>query len=309
MSDYYCFITGDKGFIGEHLVAELRAHDIDVSGWDIENGDLRKAHVVEAMFETMLRAASYLNKQPVLVHLAAQVGREFGERDVGYTVEENALMTARIARMCAEHQVKIAYASTSEVYGDRGRIMCYEDTPLTAVPHNLYGLTKRWGEEVCDLYLPPEDVVKFRFSMPYGTGVVPGRGRAALPNMIWQAQNRMEIPCHTGAERSWCWVGDTVRAVRMVLDSGESGAFNVGRDDDARQMHEIAERACEITGAPKSLIKLIDAPRNQTVVKRLATAKIEKLGWRPEVEINEGMELVLNWVKRFDKHGQEISVG
>jgi UDP-glucuronate decarboxylase len=216
-------------------------------------------------------------------------------------------MTATVAKACADAGVRLMYASTSEVYGDQGESLCQEDAGPFDLPHNIYGLSKRWGEEVCRLYMPEDQLTIMRFSMPYGTGVAPGRGRAALPNILWQAHTRQSIPIHRGAERSWCWVGDTVTAVVMLLEDNHAGAWNIGRDDDARLLRHLAEVACDMTGAPYDLIRDVDPPAAQTVVKRLSTAKLYRLGWRPTVDIDEGMVRILEWVRQFDRDGQYIS--
>lgn len=289
-------ITGGAGFIGQHLISEL--DHCNILSLDRQHGD--------NLLEPGLLAKWMKWKPDVVVHLAAQVGRLFGEDDIRNSVQSNAEMTATVAKVCADHDVRVMYASTSEVYGDQGEAICDEDEGPFGLPHNVYGLSKRWGEEVCRLYLPPEQLTVMRFSMPYGTGVKPGRGRAALPNILWQAQTRQPIPIHRGAERSWCWVGDTVRAIRMLLDGGHAGAWNIGRDDDPRPLRSLAEAACDLTGAPRTLIRDVDPPKAQTVVKRLSTRKLMALGWTPTVEIDEGMERVLQWVKQFDRNGNEL---
>jgi len=65
----------------------------------------------------------------------------------------------------------------------------------------------------------------------------------------------------------------------------------------------VAGIACELTDAPYSLIKEIRAPSNQTVVKRLSTKRIRRLGWAPEVELEEGMERTLEWVRTLGDDG------
>ena len=52
-----------------------------------------------------------------------------------------------------------------------------------------------------------------------------------------------------------------------------------------------------MTGAPNSIIEVVDPPGRQTVVKRLSTDKLRSLGWEPEVELDEGMERTLDWIK------------
>jgi nucleoside-diphosphate-sugar epimerase len=160
----------------------------------------------------------------------------------------------------------------------------------------MYGLSKRWGEESCRLYAP-DGLIVLRLSMPYGPGLPAGFGRAAIINMLWQALNRKPIPVHIGAERSWCWVGDTVRAIKLIIEDSTHGAYNVGRDDAPVSMFQVARIACELTGAPFELIEMVKAPERQTVVKRLSTDKIRELGWTPEVDLLEGMERTLVWVE------------
>jgi UDP-glucose 4-epimerase len=291
-------VTGHKGFIGAHLSAELRNNGHQVEGIDyalVPSDDLRIPGVAAAAIER--------HDPEIVVHLAAKVGRLFGEDNPADTITDNAGMTALVAKATAAHGARLVYASTSEVYGDQGSALCDEYDGPFGLPHNIYGLSKRWGEDVAVLYAP-QDLVILRFSMPYGPGLPAGRGRAAIINMLWQALRREPIPVHAGAERSWCYIEDTARAARLAIERGK-GAYNVGRDDDDVPMHGIARLACVITGVPdqERLIELIEAPPNQTVVKRLATTRIRSLGWEPEVDLVEGMERTLEWVKLLDEDG------
>jgi nucleoside-diphosphate-sugar epimerase len=291
-------VTGHKGFIGTHLTNELLSQGYDVIGFDREQGDLREPGV----FWHFLRNA--LRDEPIdyVIHLAAKVGRLFGEDNVSETITDNAGMTALIAQACGEWDVKLAYASTSEIYGDLGERMAFE-RGIKRLPHNIYGLSKRWGEEVAELYAP-QGLVAFRFSMPYGPGLPAGVGRAAMINFLNDALERQPLTVHKGAERSWCWVGDTARGARMILEHSIASkpwkgvdAWNIGRDDIAIPMRTVAEMACAMTGAPYSLIQDVDPPGRQTVVKRLGMQKLHNLGWEPQVELAEGMERTLAWIK------------
>lgn len=295
-------ITGSAGFIGSHLSTELENHGHQVIGLDLKLSrvhDLRFADLVERNFDDHSDA-------DLCVHLAAKVGRLFGEDDPMETVTDNVGMTALVAKACGDRGIRLAYASTSEVYGDNGELLCDEVEGPFSLPHNLYGISKFFGEDVCRHYAP-KDLTIFRFSMPYGPGLPAGRGRAAIINMLHQAHHRKPIPVHRGAERSWCWVGDTVRAARMVLEQTQGGAFNVGRDDAAVTMEEVAITACRIADAPTTLIKLVDPPAMQTVVKRLATQRIRDLGWEPRVDLLEGMSRTFGWVVDLDADGSVVA--
>jgi nucleoside-diphosphate-sugar epimerase len=123
--------------------------------------------------------------------------------------------------------------------------------------------------------------------------------------MLWQAYHRLPITVHQGSERSWCWVGDTVKALRMIIENPSSGVYNIGRDDDPRSMLEIAQRACQLSNVSEDLIQLVPAPAMQTVIKRLSTDRIRSLGWEPTVELEEGIKIVYEWIKKFDINSVE----
>jgi nucleoside-diphosphate-sugar epimerase len=291
-------VTGGSGFLGQHICHELEQHGHQVVVLDIQVSrfhDLRFPEIVRLRFSEHADA-------DCCIHLAAKVGRLFGEDDPMETIVDNVGMTALVAQACGQHKIRMAYASTSEVYGDNGSSLCDEYDGPFRLPHNVYGISKHFGERLCEHYAP-RDLTIFRFSMPYGPGLPAGRGRAAIVNMLHQALHRRQIAVHQGSERSWCYVTDTVRAVRLCLTEAVPGTFNVGRDDAAVSMATVARIACELTGASLSLIEEIPAPPMQTVVKRLSTRRLSALRWQPEVELTEGMRRTLEWVKTLDEEG------
>ncbi len=279
-------VTGSSGFVGTHLCTVLEPSRHDFFGFDRQTGLTIPDHLEETLFDY---------EPDLVIHLAAKVGREFGEDDVNETVAQNAGNTAYVAKLCGEIGIRLAYTSTSEVYGDNGENACDELTGPFALPHNTYGLSKKWGEDACRLYAP-EGLLIWRLSMPYGPGLPPGRGRAAMVNFLYNALHGRPILVHKNSERSWCWIGDTVHAMLLTLTT-DGGTFNIGRDDNAHSMLAIAEMACWLTGASDSLIEEIDPPERQTVVKRLSTEKIRSLGWKPEMSLQDGMVNTLAWVK------------
>jgi nucleoside-diphosphate-sugar epimerase len=128
-----------------------------------------------------------------------------------------------------------------------------------------------------------------------------------MDNFLWHAHHRMPIIVHQGAVRSWCHVTDTVRGLRYILEDADRTpdyeAWNVGRADVPLSMHALAVKACELTGCPLNLIKLVDPPAMQTVVKNLNCDRLAMLGWKPQVDLDEGIEGVLEWVRNFDAEG------
>ena len=283
-------VTGVGGFIGSYLVPELEAAGYRVDGIDRDEADLD----VPGDFADVVSRKEY----DIVVHLAAKTSRLLCEEYPVAAIRDNVTATTFVARECGKRGIKLVYASTSEVYGHQGDVWLTEASPT--VPTGIYALTKLWGEQVVKLYVP--DALIMRLSMPYGPFQAPagfspvGKGRAAIVNFLYQALHRQLIPVHIGAERSLCYVTDTVLAIRMLLEQGRTGIWNVGRDDATVPMRELAQVACTLTGAPLSLIQDVPAPERQVVVKRLSMQKLLFIGWRPTVGTHEGMKKVLAWV-------------
>lgn len=292
-------ITGAAGFIGTYLSKELRIAGHDVVGVDRKDGDLIRPGVADWLVKS--------HRPDVLVHLAAKVGRLFGEEDSRMTVETNVVATIHVAQACAEHGVQLVYGSTSEAFGDNGK-RSVDEREHGVLPHNLYGLSKRWGEEAARLYTRVRPSVKdslqiLRMSMPYGPGLPAGRGRAAVLTFLWQARQRECMTVHRGGRRCLCWIGDLTSGIRMIIEDGGQGVWTVGRDDNETLMLDVAETACSIAGIPSGLIQEVDPPQNQTVIKRLNVGRLKSLGWKPRVSLLEGMTRTYEMIKLYDKDG------
>jgi nucleoside-diphosphate-sugar epimerase len=274
-------VTGASGFVGRALVDELRHGDgaYEVRALGRGDGDLAEAGTANAaLAET---------KPDLVVHGAARIGVVRCEDEPELTLRSNVLATALLARAAAAHGARVAYISTSDVYG--AAAVADEETP--PAPESLYAHTKLWGEQAAALYAP-EGLTVLRLANPYGPGVDAGQGKGALSTMLRQADARERIPVFRGEARTWCWIGDVVRAVRLVLESSEKGTFNVGSDGEAVGLADVARLACVLTGAPQELIEEVEPPPGR-VMTRISIERLRGLGWRPEVSLDDGMRRLL----------------
>lgn len=278
-------VTGASGFVGRALVEELRHADAayDVHPLTRPDGDLADEGVAEAAVAELA--------PDVIVHSAARIGVVRCEEAPELAVRSNVLATALVARAAAAHGARLAYVSTSDVYGSAAA--AGEETP--SAPESLYALTKLWGEQAAALYAPAGLTI-LRLANPYGPGVDAGEAKGAVPTMLRQADAGEPIPVFRGEARAFCWIGDVVRAIRLVLESGEEGTFNIGWDGELVALADVARVACELTGAPPELIEEVEPPPGR-VTTRIATERIRALGWRPEVSLDEGMRMLLDAIR------------
>ena len=274
-------VTGASGFVGRALVEELRHADAayEVHPLGREEGDLSQDGVADGLVAGA--------RPDVIVHGAARIGVVRCEDQAELAVRSNVLATALVARAAAAHGARLVYLSTSDVYGSA--VAADEET--RPAPESLYALTKLWGEQAAALYAP-NGLAVLRLANPYGPGVDAGQTKGAVPSMLRQADAREPIPVFRGEARTFCWIGDVVRAIRLVVEAGAGGTFNVGSDGEAVSLADVARVACELTGAPHELIEEVEPPPGR-VMTRIATERIRALGWRPEVPLDEGMRQLL----------------
>ena len=138
----------------------------------------------------------------------------------------------------------------------------------------------------------PDGLTVLRLANPYGPGLETGQAKGAVSTMLRQADAREPIPVFRGEARSFCWIGDIVRAIRLVLEADGTGTFNIGWDGEMVALADVARVACDLTGAPQELIEEVEPPPGR-VMTSIATERIRALGWRPEVSLDEGMRRVL----------------
>jgi len=274
-------VTGASGFVGRALVEELRhgARAYEVHPVERDAGDLAD----DGVAERAIAAA----RPDVVVHAAARIGVVRCDDEPLLSLRSNVFATMRVGRACAAHGARLAYVSTADVYG----VAAVADEETPTAPESLYALTKRWGEQASELYAP-DGLVVLRLANPYGPGLEPGQGKGALPSMLWQAENRERIPAYRGEMRTWCWIGDVARAIRLVLEAGEDGIFNVGSDADPIPMTDAARIACDITGAPHDLIDEVEPPPGR-VAPTISVERLRALGWRAEVGLEDGLRMLL----------------
>jgi nucleoside-diphosphate-sugar epimerase len=201
----------------------------------------------------------------VVIHLAAVMPGD--ER-----VEQNAPITDLVATACSDRDVPLFHGSTTAVYSD--------ETP--------YADSKRASEDAAG-----ESTI-LRFHYPYG----PEQRRGAIPTMLRQALAGEPVVAYCGWARSFCFARDAADAVAILVEHGERGDWDVGRDDDLRLLEEVAALACTAADADVSLVELADPPEGYApVIESLDTDRLRSLGWRPEVALEDGIRSTLHWLR------------
>lgn len=279
-------ITGARGFVGSHLTRELREFGYEVIPSDIQDSDLAVAERGERLIRE--------HRPDYVAHLAARYGRLLCRDEPHRAVADNTASTTEIAAVCAELDIPVLYASSSEVYGDHGTLTISEDSELR-MPTTIYGLSKRWGEEALRLYLPPEKRLIVRMNMLYGPEQLGGYGRCSLATFIRNALDGEPFTVHRNTTRSWLYISDAVRALRILIEQGHRGIFNLGNPAGALPMVKVGEMVCEQTGG---LMQLAETPEGQIAHKHYDCSKLLSVAdWEPEISLKEGIRRTIEWAR------------
>lgn len=301
-------ISGAAGYIARHLIPELQARSHVVIGTDQRRppGRLQDVQWVHAnllhpgAFEWMLHEI----EPDIVVNLAAQIGRVWSNDDVSKTIRRNSELTAHVARACAARDVRLLHSSSSEVYGPQP-LMTEATVPR---PINLYGVTKLWGEQICQLYAQPQTTIA-RLFMPYGPGSFPGRGQNAMHTMLWMAHHRLKFTLHRGTTRSWTWVGDTARALALLIENPHvRGPINVGSMCDEVGAEELLDLVAAVTGQSVPY-EIVDPPADVSPHKRFTDDLLCALGWTPTKPLLDGMRETYEFISQYDRDGNWTGAG
>ena len=250
-------VTGGRGFLGTHVCAALREADHEPVALGRADGDLAEAGTIGRLLDA--------HEPQIVVHLAAVMP---GDERIG----ENAPVTARVAEACASRGLPLFHGSTTAVYSD--------ETP--------YAESKRASEEAA------AGATILRFHYPYG----PAQRRGAVVTMLRQALAGEPVVVYPGWARSFCYARDAADAVAILVEHRELGDWDVGRDDELRTLEEVARLACAAAGADESAIELAEPPPGYApLIELLDTERLRSLGWRPVVDLEDGIRRTLDWIR------------
>lgn len=266
-------ITGGAGFIGSHLAEALLEKGEEV--WVIDNlstGNLKNIwhlfdnphfHFIEGSLLDETKLAEAMQHSRKVYHLAAAVGVKLVVQDPLGTLETNVRGTENVLKLALRYGCKVLIASTSEVYGkdvqnDRQQFSETDDITLGTALRWGYACSKALDEYLARSYWRQKGlpVVIARIFNTVGPRQSPAYGMV-IPRFVQQALRGEPITVYGDGKqvRSFCWVGDTVRALIGLMETPglEGEIFNVGNDEPVT-IEELAHRVKKVTNSPSQIV-------------------------------------------------------
>jgi len=303
-------ITGGLGFIGSHLSEKL-----------LINGE-NKLFLLDNLLTGSIKNIEHLDKDKVVfiehdvqdhieiddkidyvLHFASAASPvAYTEHPVN-TLKAGSIGTINTLGLAKKHNAEYFLASTSEVYGDPLVTPQTEEYWGNVNPNgerSMYDEAKRFAEAATATYARTYDIKTkiVRIFNTYGPRMQLNDGRV-VTNLIVQALNNDDITIYgDGSQtRSFSYVEDTVAGILALMESDKYDVFNIGNPNEM-SIKELSSVILRLTDSKSKLIYK-DLPNDDPKQRKPDITKAkENLNWEPKVNLEEGLTLTIDWIKK-----------
>jgi UDP-glucose 4-epimerase len=311
-------VTGAAGFIGSTLVDRLLADGHQVVGIDnLRTGiaaNLESALSGEGMNAGRFTLVQVDIQAPelcdivagtnpdVIFHLAAQVDLRASVSDPQFDARSNVLGTINLCEATRRAGVKkIVYAASGgSRYGAPTRLPVDESTPVR--PLSPYAVAKLAGELYLGAYAGMYGMAPICLALanvygprqnPHGeAGVIAVFGSALITG------RPVTVFGDGTAARDYVYVDDVVDAFVRAGEAPPSvtGTYNIGtgRQTTVTEVHRLISSVLDESPTPRYAA----AVTGELHAIALDAAKArEDLGWKPAIDIGEGIQRTIQWLR------------
>jgi len=302
-------VTGAAGFIGSHLCEYLLDRGFSVVGMDsFLTGDVANIeHLTGREFVLVKHDVTHFipleGEVDWIFHFASPASPIDYLKLPIQTLKVGSLGTHNALGLAKAKRARILLASTSEVYGDPLVHPQREDywgnvNPIG--PRGVYDEAKRFAEAMTVAYHRVHGIETriVRIFNTYGPRMRLDDGRA-IPAFFTQALRNEDLTVFgDGSQtRSLCYISDLVEGIFRLMTSDVTEPVNLGNPQEMT-IRELAERIIALAGARSRIVEHplpVDDPKvRQPDITRART----RLGWQPQVPLEEGLGLTMRYFQR-----------
>ena len=309
-------ITGANGFLPAYMVETLLLLNNDILKYSpckvialVRNEKHTKERFsnylsdenLKIIVQDVANEINLIEKIDYIVHAASPASPKYYNIDPVGVIMPNILGTKNTLELARKNNIEgYLYFSSGEVYGqlNDGEVV-NEDKYGYLDPTSVracYGESKRMGENLCVSYghqynIPIKIVRPFH---TYGPGMKLDDGRV-FADFVKNIVNNEDIEMKSdgSAIRAFCYLSDaTVAFFKILLDGEKNNAYNMA---NAKAIISIKDLATILVNMfPEKKLKAVFSEQSkdylQSPVKgnSVDTSKLEKLGWKPSVSIEDG---------------------
>ena len=239
----------------------------------------------------------YTENPDAVIHLAAYAGVRTSLEQPQMYMMNNIKGTHHLIEACEMLDIhKVLYASTSSV--NTGPIPFKEDPPGQA--KHPYAMTKIANESMFN-YARIQSTTGLRFFTVYGPW---GRPDMALYKFVDNIIHGTEIEVYNDGNmsRDFTYIDDIVDGVIIALESMEHGKneiYNIGYGERVQLMDFVQEIEKNLDREAIIRYSPMHPADNQDTWSD--TTKLQALGYKPKVSMQEGVANFVEWYKTYHK--------
>jgi len=310
-------VTGGAGFLGSWICDVLVESKANVICLDNFSSGLKEniSHLVGRknfkFVQHDITQPIFFNEEiDIVMHLASRASPFEFEKYPIQILKANTLGIWVALGIAKKHEAEFIYTSTSEIYGDAKEIPTTEEyrgnvNPIG--PRSCYDEAKRCGESYVIAYRMQHglDTRIARIFNTYGPRMrAEGIYGRVVPRFVEQALSNKPITVFgDGTQtRSFCYVTDQVEGLLKLAFSerAEGEVVNIGSDSEITIL-ELAKLIKELTKS-SSEIEFHPLPKDDPMRRKPDISKAKKLlGWKPKVELEEGLRMMIEWFKEKER--------
>lgn len=296
-------VTGGAGFIGSHIVDALLANKNKVIVYDNfstgkglfikHNLNNKNFKLVKGDVLQTKKLTAHMKDVDFVMHLAAHADVKSGFTDHTIDHLQNLEATRSVLEAMYKNKVtKIAFSSTSSVYGDAKTHPTPENYPFE--PSSLYGATKAACENYIQSYARYYDwrAYIFRFVSFVGERYTHGIIFDVLKKLKKDSKS-LELLSDGTPRKSSIYVKDGISAIFKVINTSteQIGIYNIGHDD-VLSVNEIVDTilAAADVKVQKKYLGGDSGWKGDNKFVYLDNKKLKKLGWKPKISFKEGIK-------------------
>ena len=306
-------VCGAGGFIAGHLVARLKEEGHWVRGVDVKHPDFGDSAADEFRLLDLRDAGACQEAVTVdggfdeVYQLAADMGgMGFIHSAECEIMRNNALINVNMVHAASQAGAgRYFFSSSVCIYRDMevGEPELTEDDAYPAFPDNEYGWEKLYAERLAQAYGRNTGLAVriARFQNCYGPQGTWRGGREKAPAAI--CRKVAEVPGASGAidvwgdgsaVRSYTYVSDMVDGIVLLTRSDLEGPANIGTSEYVT----VGELVSTVAGVAGKEIepRYIEGPVG-VQSRNFSHARIESLGWKAQVSLQEGIALTYPWIQ------------
>lgn len=313
-------IAGGTGFIGSHVVEKLVGRGARVTVMDnLQNGKIKNISYLKNKIKFLhgdctnhkdaLRACK---DKEIVMNLAARVGGiEYNRTHQATMLRDNLNIITTMLEAARKAKVgRFLVVSSACVYPRTCSIPTPETEGFVDEPEPTnggYGWAKRMAEKL-GTYYSEEFGMKVAIVRPYNCygprdhfGSTSAHVIPDLIKKVFDGENPVKVWGSGKQTRAFLYVEDLAEGMIMAIEKyPRADPINLGTDEEV-SIKELTTKIIAISGVNAKVkfdtTKPDGSPRRNCDNRKA----IEKIGFRPAVNLDEGLKRTISWYKKYAK--------